>query len=183
MADLTKLSKFLAVLLRHRAAEFDLILDEQGFTDVDAVWAQIQQRYPNRYRYEDLLKVVEGDEHGKKRYEIVGTRIRAMYGHSKGIDQVISYEPAVPPEILYHGTSATVIEAIQREGLKAQNRQYVHFATHTERALRVGARHSGETVILRVRALDAHAAGIVWYHAEAEHYLAEYVLPEFIEFP
>ena len=103
MANLTRLSKFLAVVLRHDAEKFHVALDSEGFTDVDAVWTIIQKRYPGQYDYRDLLTVVEGDQTGKKRYEIREGRIRAMFGHSKV--NPISYPVAVPPEYLYHGTT------------------------------------------------------------------------------
>lgn len=33
-----------------------------------------------------------------------------------------------PPKYLYHGTAAWFLPAIQREGLKKMNRQYVHLS-------------------------------------------------------
>jgi putative RNA 2'-phosphotransferase len=178
--DLKKLSKFLSVMLRHEPTEFGLTLDAQGFTPVDAVWAQVTKRYSGRYQYADLLTVVQGDSSGKKRYEIVNGRIRAMYGHSTGAT-AIEYVVAVPPEILYHGTNASAATQIRAEGLRALSRQYVHLATNTARAITVGARHEGQTVLLTVRALAAHQAGVAFYHAEAEHYLAQFIPVEFID--
>ncbi len=181
MGDLKRLSKFLAVMLRHKADQFDLALDSEGFTDVDAVWKQISRRYPGAYAYSDLLKVVDGDEHGKKRYEIRDGRIRALFGHSAVTP--ISYPPVEPPKILYHGTTPEALESIRKSGLKAMRRQYVHLGTSVERATRVAARHTRTPVMLRVRAQDAYRAGIEFYSPEAEHYLAREVPPEYIEFP
>jgi putative RNA 2'-phosphotransferase len=181
MADLVRLSKFLAVLLRHKAERYGLLLDEEGFTDTDAVWAQVNRRFPGQYRYDDLLKVVEGDRHGKKRYEIKGRKIRALFGHSQVSH--VSYPPAEPPELLYHGTTLAALGQIRQDGLQALSRQYVHFTSNRDHALRVAQRHSADTVILTVRAGDAHRAGVVFHHPETEHYLAAAVPPEFIEFP
>jgi putative RNA 2'-phosphotransferase len=181
MSDLVRLSKFLAVLLRHDAKRYGLTLDEEGFTDTDAVWAQVHQRFPGKYSYADLLQVVAGDQHGKKRYEIQGQTIRALYGHSRV--RKIHYAPAVPPDLLYHGTARAALEAIRREGLQSLRRQYVHFTINLQEAVRVAHRHSADTVILTVRAGDAHRAGVIFYHPEEEHYLASAVPPEFIEFP
>lgn len=180
MADLVRLSKFLAVLLRHKADHYGLALDEEGFTDTDEVWAQVQRRFPGRYGYDDLLKVVEGDRHGKKRYEINGRKIRALFGHS-AVSHV-AYPPAEPPELLYHGTTRVALAYIRQDGLRALNRQYVHFTSSRDHALRVAQRHSADTVILTIRAGDAYRAGVVFHHPEAEHYLAAAVPPEFIEF-
>ena len=77
MTNLTRLSKFLAVVLRHDATKFGVELDAEGFTDVDVVWKIVQNRYPGQFDYCDLLQVVEGDQHGKKRYEIRDGRAKS----------------------------------------------------------------------------------------------------------
>jgi putative RNA 2'-phosphotransferase len=182
MADLVRLSKFLAVMLRHNADEFGLTLDADGFTDVDSVWQQVSKRFPDRFSYADLQKVVDGDSDGKKRYQIVNGRIRALFGHSQGVTE-ITYTPAAPPEILYHGTTRSALPLIRKEGLRAMQRQYVHFTVNTTRASKVAGRHSDSPVILPIRAGDAHRAGVVFYHPEDEHYLCEQLPPEFINFP
>jgi putative RNA 2'-phosphotransferase len=176
--DLKRLSKFLAVLLRHEPHKFGLTLDSEGYADTDAVWAQIVKRYRDQYTHADLLRVVEGDETGKKRYEIVGRTIRALYGHSR---VEVSYAPAVPPELLYHGTTTAALAHIRHEGLTAQARQFVHLTTSEERARTVAGRHSDAIVLLTIRAGDAHRAGIVFYHPEAEHYLAKAIPAVFVE--
>ncbi|GAB4511350.1 MAG: RNA 2'-phosphotransferase [Anaerolineae bacterium] len=176
-ADLKRLSKFLAVLLRHAPHDFGLTLDEQGFTDADAVWAQIHKRYGETYTPADLDALLASDA-GQQRYERVEGRIRALYGHST---VEVAYPPAVPPEILYHGTTPEAIRAIRQEGLNAQARQYVHLSTDVSRASNVATRH-GKPVILRVRALEAHKAGLVFHHPEPKHYLARAIPPEYIDF-
>ena len=181
MADLVKLSKFLAFMLRHEADKFELELDEEGFTDTDLVWAQVNKRYPGRYTYNDLLEVVRGDQDGKKRYEIRDRQIRALFGHSSV--RAISYPQATPPDTLYHGTTREALSSIRRDGLKSQSRQYVHLAINTKRASKVAQRHKGQPIILSIRAGDAHRAGIVFYNPEPEHYLADFIPPDYIDFP
>ncbi|MDX2140924.1 MAG: RNA--NAD 2'-phosphotransferase, partial [Chloroflexota bacterium] len=61
-------------------------------------------------------------------------------------------------------------------------RQFVHLTTSEERARTVAGRHAGDTVLLTIRAGDAHRAGIVFYHPEAEHYLAKAIPAEYISF-
>ncbi len=181
MANQVRLSKFLALVLRHQAEKFNLILDEEGFTDTDAVWALVDKRYPGQYIHADLLAVVAGDQDGKKRYEIQGHKIRALFGHSAV--RPISYPPAEPPELLYHGTTLPSLPGIRREGLRAQKRQYVHLAINIFRAQKVAERHPGQIVILTIRAGDACRAGIVFYHPEPEHFLAESIPADYIDFP
>jgi putative RNA 2'-phosphotransferase len=181
MPDLVRLSKLLAVMLRHKPDEFGLTLDADGFADTDAVWKEVERRYPGVYSHADLLKVVEGDGQGKKRYEMVGERIRALYGHSTGVPEV-TYPPAVPPDVLYHGTPRNALDAIRRDGLKALSRQYVHLTSNVERARTVGTRH-GAAVILTIRAGEAHRDGVIFYHPEPEHYLVTALPPQYIVFP
>lgn len=180
MADLVRLSKFLSLMLRHQAEDFGLVLDENGFTDIDAVWTQITKKYGAKYTRDNLETLLSETTAGKQRYERVGTRIRALYGHSAVRE--IEYEPAEPPDILYHGTTQQALVAIRQEGLTSQKRQYVHLSTNTDRATNVAGRH-GKAIILNIRAKEAHDAGLVFYHPEPQHYLVKAVPPEFIDFP
>jgi putative RNA 2'-phosphotransferase len=182
MADREKLSKFLAYVLRHNPQEANLTLDDQGYTPVDDLWASVNKRFPGRYTWPDLLAIVEGDKTGKKRYEIDGGHIRALYGHNIAITE-ITYEPAVPPALLYHGTNEKALRQIKVEGLKSLARQYVHLTTSLQRATTVAQRRSDKIVMLEILALEAHNAGIAFYHPEPEHYLAKEVPPAFIRFP
>jgi putative RNA 2'-phosphotransferase len=178
--DLTKLSKFLALMLRHNPEEFGLSLDDEGFTALDPVWKAIRAKYGNRYDEKDLLTIVEGDERGKKRYEIYQGRIRAMYGHST---PEVSYPPAEPPEFLYHGTNPKALAAIRKEGLTSQARQYVHMTTNLSNAEVVAKRRTNNPLILKIRAREAYLAGTVFHHAETEHFLAKSIPPQYIDFP
>ena len=178
---LKSLSKFLAVILRHKPHEFGLSLDEEGFAPLDEVWQVIKKKYGGRYFMRDLETVVAGDDSGKKRYEIRDNMIRAMYGHS--LKNVIQYEAATPPDMLYHGTAIEILPKLRAEGLKAMSRQFVHLTTNTDIAGNVAGRHSRNTILLQIRARDAHDAGTVFHHAEEEHYLAKAIPPEFIVFP
>ncbi len=181
MANLIRLSKFLALALRHKPEKFGLTLDSEGFTDLETVLTLVEKRFQGRYTHADLETVVAGDRYGKKRYEIHDGRIRAMFGHSDV--QPIDYPPAVPPEILYHGTTPQAISSIRKHGLKSQARQYVHLTTNVDHAGRVAKRRTEEIVLLVVRAREAHDVGLVFHHPEAEHYLVLEMPPEFIDFP
>jgi putative RNA 2'-phosphotransferase len=182
MKNLVKLSKFLALALRHEPAKFGLTLDDQGFTDTDGLWNVVQTKFDGTtYDMNDLLAVVAGDQDGKKRYEIQGRRIRAMFGHNASVQ--VEYPPAVPPELLYHGTNAGALAAIRKEGLKSLGRQYVHLTTNLQRAEKVAQRRGEHIIMLTIRALEAHQAGYVFHHAESEHYLVKALPPALIDFP
>ena len=183
MADhrLVKLSKFLALILRHQPERFALELDEHGWASLPEVM-EILRGLPN-FRWAtraDVMRVVEeGTGDGKRRFEMTGNRIRARYGHS--LAQAIRYEPCIPPEVLYHGTSPEAMETISREGLKPMERQYVHLSPDPETAVRVGARHAERPIVLTVRAAEAHAAGVAFYRADEAVYLARHVPAEFLD--
>jgi putative RNA 2'-phosphotransferase len=175
MSALKRLSKRLALMLRHQPDRFGLILDDEGFTDVEAVFAALHaDTGASRAQFEAVLN----DAGGQQRYERRGDRIRARYGHSEGAHN-IRYHPADPPEILYHGTYIDVLKAIQAEGLKSLSRQYVHLSTTPERAVEVATRH-GRPILLEIDARGAQASGVVFYHPEAEHFLAKAIPPQFI---
>ena len=178
--NLTRLSKFLALMLRHKANAVGLMLDSEGYADFADVQTRVKARFGSAYSLGDLLRVIDGDDAGKKRYELRGDKIRALYGHSAVSE--VTYPPAIPPDVLYHGTTMDALDMIRTQGLRAQKRQYVHLTTNLLRAQTVAARHDQQTITLVVRAIAAHDAGIVFYHPEAEHYLARIVPPEYIDF-
>ena len=180
MANITQLSKFLALVLRHKADDFGLQLDEHGFVDVDQVWQIIEKRFGKRFKFSDLETIVAGDKYSKKRYEMIDDKIRAMFGHSGVRD--ITYPIATPPQYLYHGTSQEAIDSIKMTGLRAQSRQYVHLTTNLKNANRVANRHSHNTIILTISSLEAHNDGIEFHQPEDEHYLCKHIPAKYIDF-
>ena len=178
--NLIKLSKFLALILRHQPERFALELDECGWASLAEVM-EILRGLPN-FRWAtcaDVMRVVEeGSGNGKRRFEVEGSRIRARYGHS--FAQPIAYEPCTPPPLLYHGTSPDALESIRREGLKPMGRQYVHLSPDPGTAIRVGARHDKWPVVLTIHAAEANVAGIEFYRADEAVYLARQIPPEFL---
>ena len=178
---LIKLSKFLALILRHRPERFALALDEEGWASFAEVM-EIVKGLPNfrwATRADVMTLIEEGAGDGKRRFQVKENRIRARYGHS--IAQPIHYEPCTPPLVLYHGTSPEAMDSIRREGLKPMNRQYVHLSPNAKTAVRVGARHARRPVVLTIRAAEAHAAGVEFYQADEAVYLTKDIPPEFLD--
>lgn len=179
MSNLKRLSKLLSLMLRHKPDQFGIMLDDEGFADFEQVWQQVEAKLGGavtRAHFDALMS----DPAGAQRYELKSGRIRARYGHSESV-QAVRYEPVTPPDVLYHGTFIDAYKRIKAEGLKSLSRQYVHLSTSTERAVAVAARH-GRPILLQVDARAAHAAGIVFFHPEPEHYLTKAIPPEFITF-
>lgn len=181
MTDLTRLSKFVSTILRHRAGDFGVELDEHGFTDYARLRELVQSKSHNQYTDADWNAIVAEGTDGKHRFEVVNGRIRALYGHSR-VTPVV-YDPVTPPAILYHGTTPQAVKVIHREGLRSMKRQYVHLSANTERATSVARRRTASEVLLVIRAAEAHLAGIKFYCPEPEHYLSKSIPPTYIEFP
>ena len=82
--------------------------------------------------------------------------------------------------MLFHGTSASVVPTILREGLRPMSRQYVHLSADSETAYAVGRRRRGEVVVLVVDAAAAHAAGVTFRLGGDGIWLADAVPPEYV---
>jgi putative RNA 2'-phosphotransferase len=179
--DRVRLSKTMARALRHEPWVFELELDEQGWTPVEALLESLREM---RGVWRDLTAdhfaavIAESD---KQRYEMQDGNIRALYGHS--IPAKIVKTPAVPPEILYHGTTDQALPIIMAQGLKPMKRQYVHFSVDEATARQVGKRKGGNTVILTILAGEAHRNGVPFYMGNEMIWLADVVAPGFIEKP
>jgi putative RNA 2'-phosphotransferase len=181
-SKLRSISKFLAYLLRHGAQEYELDLDEEGFADFEQVWALVKSQYKGNVNLNDLQPILDGELDGKKRFELVDGRIRAIYGHNRNIEKV-NYLPVQPPPALYHGTNHRALQDIMRDGLVPMQRQYVHLSVDLERAYSVARRRTPNPIILCVQALDAHLAGHVFYQPDENHFLCAAISPQFITHP
>lgn len=177
--DLTRTSKFLSLVLRHKPEEIGLTLDENGWADVDELLRLVNQH--GRKLNRPLLERVVADN-DKKRFAFSddGTRIRASQGHSVEVD--LALPPTEPPELLYHGTASRFVDSIRATGLHSANRQHVHLSLDITTATKVGQRH-GKPVILVVRAGQMVTAGHRFYLSANGVWLTERVPVEFIDFP
>ena len=172
-------SRFLSLLLRHRPELAGLQLDAAGWVGVDALLAGLAQN-DHALSREQLHEVVATND--KRRFELdaSGERIRAVQGHSVEVD--LGYAPAVPPDVLLHGTHTAVLPAIRRQGLLRMQRHHVHLHQDPALAATVGGRR-GQPVVLRVRAAAMAAAGHVFFVTPNGVWLTEHVPPQFLEFP
>ena len=176
-----RLSKTLAHALRHAPHEYELELDDEGWVPVATVLAALRaEREAWAAVDEDDLRAMMAAA-TKQRYELDADRgrIRARYGHS--LPGKLLRTPAAPPATLWHGTTAAVAEVILAQGLRPMGRQYVHLSIDTATAAEVGRRKGGRLVLLRVRAGDAHAAGVAFYAGNDKVWLADRVPATYVE--
>jgi len=168
--DYRKLSKEISYALRHAPWEYELELDENGWVLISQLLIALHQNKEwENVEISDVIKMIEKSD--KKRHEINNDKIRAMYGHS--IPMKIIKEIAIPPKILYHGTSYDFLESIKTNGLLPMSRQYVHLSEDIETANLVGKRKDSEPILLSVDTEKAIENGDNFYLGNEKVWLAD----------
>ncbi len=176
------LSKFMALVLRHRPQQFGIALEEGGWAPLDALVGAVKRSYRDDITADDIVGVVERPPgpRPKRRFERDGTatKIRARYGHSTGVRTQPAYEPIEPPALLYHGTTHRAWRAIRDEGLQPMGRQYVHLSRSVEDANCVGRRRDPDPFVIAVDTACAIEHGVAFFAPGEAVVLATAILPE-----
>jgi putative RNA 2'-phosphotransferase len=163
--------------VRHAPWEYELELDDEGWVKIEQLLSSLRESIEwQEISEQDLYVMIEKSD--KKRHEISGEKIRALYGHS--IPQKVSKEQKAPPLILYHGTARKFVKAIFEKGLLPKGRQYVHLSVDTETAMQVGKRRDESPVLLQIRALEANKEGVKFYLGNDKVWLADCVPSKYI---
>ncbi|WP_221392914.1 RNA 2'-phosphotransferase [Dyadobacter sp. NIV53] len=146
--QLTHISKFLSLVLRHQPETIDIQLDQNGWTDIKELIGKANDN-GIKFDRETLNRIVATNS--KKRFAFNETldKIRASQGHSIEIE--LGYTNQKPPKILYHGTSETSVHSINEAGLEKRSRQHVHLSSDIETAVKVGQRH-GKPFVFKILA-------------------------------
>ena len=172
------LSKFMALVLRHKPKEYGLNLDPEGYVKTAELLTVIKREKTFKdITYTDIQNAVTNSS--KKRYEISGDNIRAYYGHS--IPERIEKKSATPPDILYHGTTAKSVKKIILEGIKPMGRQQVHLSSTQETAILVGKRRTSSPVILSIDSKRANEDGVCFFAGNEDVWLADYIPQKYLE--
>lgn len=170
--ELIRKSKFLSLILRHDPAKFNIVLDKNGWAEVNEIVSAILVKKT------DLESIVSNND--KKRFEFNSdhSKIRAAQGHSISVD--VELQEVVPTNDLYHGTATKYVESILQFGITKQNRQHVHLSKDYPTALKVGSRH-GTPEVLVVDAVKMHEDGNKIYISNNGVYLTDYVAPQYLK--
>jgi putative RNA 2'-phosphotransferase len=176
---MTKISKFLSLVLRHEPQKIGITLDEAGWVGVRTLLDALAKSGLPVLETE-LQEVVDASD--KKRFALSEDRqkIRANQGHSVSVE--LGYQPTVPPEMLFHGTVDQLLDSIRKQGLLKGERHHVHLSRDAPTAMKVGQRR-GRPVLLEVRSGAMHRDGIVFFVSANGVWLTEHVPPNYIEFP
>lgn len=169
MSDYMYKEKQLAYLLRH---DTNYSFDIHGWREVD----DLVRNYG--FSQEELTHIVA--DSSKQRFEFSedGLKIRARQGHSINVD--VELKDEIPPEYLYHGTSASLVSKIMKEGLCRMSRQYVHLSADEVTAYQVGARRRCNVAILKVSARKMRENGFRFWLSRNNVWLTETVPPQYL---
>lgn len=173
--SLTRTSRYISLILRHKPETIGITLDEHGWADVDELIAGVSRTHP--LTMELLEEIVRTDE--KQRYSFNGdkTLIRANQGHSIPVD--VELPELEPPAILYHGTGQKYVPSIDRQGLLPKSRLYVHLSADEDTAAKVGRRH-GLPVVYTVQAGKMSEDGYLFYRSVNGVWLTKEVPIEYL---
>lgn len=158
--SLTRTSRYISLILRHKPETIGITLDEHGWADVDELIAGVSRTHPLTMKL--LEEIVRTDE--KQRYSFNGdkTLIRANQGHSIPVD--VELPELKPPAILYHGTGQKYVPSIDHQGLLPKSRLYVHLSADKDTAIKVGRRH-GPPIVYTVQAGKMFEDGYLFYRS------------------
>ena len=128
------ISKFLSLILRHKAKDFGLDVEPSGFIKLDDIISLPQSKQKN-ITLELVKEIVSNDEKG--RFELVNRPpyyIRAVQGHS--MSEVSNEDTMYKlnknnifdfPTVV-HGTQEDAWELIKKTGLNKMKRNAIHFS-------------------------------------------------------
>src|SRR5882724_2569539 len=157
--NLTKTSKFLSLVLRHKPEEIGINLDTAGWVSV-AKLLDGCNKHGVAITLELLETVVATSDKKRFAFSEDKSMIRANQGHSVEVD--LGYQTQEPPEFLYHGTAERFISSIMETGLVKRDRHHVHLSRDIETAAKVGQRH-GKPVVLIVKSGLMHNQGLEFF--------------------
>jgi len=171
-----KISKFLSWVLRHKPGEIGLILDENGWADVNELIEK--SRTANIELTFDILKHIV-DTNSKKRFSFNKelNKIKANQGHSIEIDLALTLKE--PPEFLYHGSAERSADSILQKGIAKQERHHVHLSTDIKTAISVGQRH-GKPVVFEIKASQMYKDGFEFFISENGVWLTDSVPAKYL---
>lgn len=143
--QITQISKFLSLVLRHQPGKIGIKLDQNGWADIDLL-IKNSNSYGLKFDKELLKHIVVTSP--KKRFAFNDTfeKIRANQGHSVSVD--LEFKSLKPPEFLFHGTSEKSVQSILQNGLNKQRRLHVHLSFDEETAIKVGKRRGTPFVFI-----------------------------------
>lgn len=174
--NLTDLSRYMSLILRHKPEVIGITLDEHGWADTEELISGIAKT--REFNREILDEIVRTDDKQRYSYNEDKTLIRANQGHSIPVD--VELPKQEPPEYLYHGTGEKYKTSIDMQGLIPKSRLYVHLSSDTDTAVNVGRRH-GKPIVYRVRSGQMQRDGYDFFRSVNGVWLTKAVPASYLE--
>ena len=171
-----EVSKFIALILRHKPETIGITLDEHGWANVDELIEGISKTYPIDVAI--LEEIVATNNKQRYTFNEDHTLIRANQGHSIQVD--VELRKVSPPEILFHGSAEKYENSIDEQGLIPKSRLYVHLSNDYETGANVGKRH-GRPVIYKVKSGQMEQDGYDFFLSENGVWLTKAVPVQYLE--
>jgi RNA:NAD 2''-phosphotransferase len=175
--QISKTSKFIALILRHKPETIGITLDEHGWADVKELINGINATGKHHLDMALLEEIVRTDEKQRYSFNEEHTLIRANQGHSIHVD--VELKESIPPAVLYHGTGEKYVSSIDEQGLIPKSRLYVHMSADKETAKTVGSRH-GKPVIYEIDCKAMEHDGYKFYLSENHVWLTKAVPAKYL---
>lgn len=174
--NLTKTSKYISLILRHKPETIGITLDKNGWANVNELIKGVNKTH--KLDMKTLEEIVETDDKQRYSFNEDKTKIRANQGHSVDVD--VELEEVVPPDMLWHGTGVKYMKNIDVEGLISKSRLYVHLSADPNTAIEVGKRH-GAPMIYCIDALRMYNDGYKFYKSKNGVWLTKHVPAEYFK--
>lgn len=162
MNNKENISRFIALVLRHKPEAAGIVVDSQGWANTGNLVQAIKKLKDPTFSVSDLAEIVYTDSKGRYSFSDDLRLIRANQGHSINVD--VELEEMEPPTLLYHGTATKYIDGIESEGIVPKSRLYVHLSETVSTATDVGKRH-GKPVVYTIHAKKMFDHGYKFYRS------------------
>lgn len=169
--DLTRTSRYLSMILRHKPEEIGISLDRYG-------WARTKDILKGlKIDMNTLETIVYTDNKQRYSFNEDKSKIRANQGHSIPVD--VELQEVIPPKFLYYGTAGKYKTSIDKEGLIAKSRLYVHLSLDKNTAVDVGKRH-GKPIVYKVDTEKMREDGYKFYKSVNNVFLTKNVPAKYL---
>ena len=164
-------------LLRHPVQSSGVVPCADGWCCIANVVDAINSA-PGRHWLPTSIKLLREAvlDEPNERFELNGTKVRALYGHSWS--HVLMGRIANPPSVLYHGSRLSHLARILATGLHPRTRTKLHLSSNLCYAAKVAATHP-DPVVLSINGL-ALAPQITLRQANSHVWLSDKIGPEFL---
>lgn len=169
------LGVYLTFILRHKPESIGLEMDTEGWVSIQSLIEKSQRQIT----FDRLMHEVAQDEKGRFQVSADQIQIRCVQGHST-LCVKREYPTAIPPDVLYHGTSADNLDSILSSGLNASHRHHLHLSNSLETAIQVGSRRKQELVVLEIDSGAMHREGHTFFISENNVWLIEFVPQKYL---